>query len=226
MRKLIYVPVIHMPADLGSLAKAVSERGIDDLGEDVWKKYGDTVEDFWDAIVDYFNSINVSGVKIYQDGMVADKEVGEKIVEETAKVGSKNYQLVSRLLKRGAILVKTEDFALVKKERDEIIKITQAKTIVAKLFNFIRYKFMKNALLKKRDKFIAGRINETLKDGEAGIIFIGAYHNIKDKLPRDIQIIEIKDVNKLREYQKLLPFYSRNKERFEELGSYLNSKIV
>jgi len=37
-------------------------------------------------------------MKIYQDGIVAEGEIGKKIVEETSKSGSKNYQLVSRLL--------------------------------------------------------------------------------------------------------------------------------
>lgn len=226
MRKLIYVPVIHTSADLGSLAKTITKRGIDDLGEDVWKKYRETVEGFWDAILYYFDSIEIPGMKIYQDGMVIDGEVGNKIVEETARAGSKNYQLISRLLKRGAVLVKTEDFNLVKKERDEILKITKANTTASKIFNFIRYKFIKNALLNKRDKFIAKRIDETLNEGETGIIFIGAYHNVKEKLSKDIQITEIKDTNKVREYQRLLPFYNKNKERFEELGSYLISKII
>lgn len=89
----------------------------------------------------------------------------------------------------------------------------------------IKYKLVKNRLLNKRDKFIAKRINETLNQGERGIIFIGAYHNIKKRLPKDIRIIEIKDIEKVREYQKLLPFYNKNRERFEELGRYLISRI-
>ncbi|MCG2813655.1 MAG: hypothetical protein L6245_03145, partial [Thermodesulfovibrionales bacterium] len=69
------------------------------------------------------------------------------------------------------------------------------------------------------------RINETLNNGATGIIFIGAYHNIKERLPKDIQITEIKDVNKVRGYQRLLPFYNKNRKRFEELSRYLVSEI-
>ncbi|NQS88931.1 hypothetical protein HQ584_03980 [Patescibacteria group bacterium] len=225
MRTLIYVPVIHMSADLGSIAKAVNKRGIAGFGEEFWKKHRDTVSGFWDTITDYFSSIKVTERKIYQDGMVADKEVGEKIIEEGIKSGSKNYELLSRLLKRGVILVKTEDFNLVKEERDRIVKITQAKTTVGKLAGFIRYKLAKNRLLKKRDSFIAKRIDETLNQGETGILFIGAYHNIKTRLLKDIQIIEVKDTDKVREYQRLLLFHARNKSRFEELGKYLISPI-
>jgi len=226
MRTLIYVPVIHTAADLGSLAKDVAKRGIADLGKGFWEEHRKTVEGFWNVISRYFDSINVSGAKIYQDGMVAEKEVGEKIVEEGVKSGSRNYQLLSELLKRGAILVKTEDFKLVKQERDRLLKIIRAKTIAEKLLGFTRYKLTKNMLLNKRDRSITKRIDETLNKGETGIIFIGAYHNIKNRLPKNIQIEEIKDREKVKEYQRLLPFYKRNKARFEELTQYLISPIT
>lgn len=225
MRELIYIPVIHTSADLGSLAGDVTKRGIADLGEDVWKEHQRTVEGLWDAISHYFDSIDVSGMKIYQDGMVADGEVGQKIVEEGIKSGSKNYEIISKLLQKGAILIKTEVFKLVKKERDRLLAITQAKTITQKIIAFIRYKLIKNRLLNERDNYIAKRIDETLNNGAAGIIFIGAYHNIKERLPKDIQITEIKDVNKVRGYQRLLPFYNKNRKQFEELSRYLVSEI-
>ena len=59
-RTLIYVPVIHTSADLGSMAKDISKRGIRDLGEEIWTKHRKTVEGFWDTIVDYFDSIDVT----------------------------------------------------------------------------------------------------------------------------------------------------------------------
>ncbi len=225
MRKLIYVPVIHTSADLGSLAKDVTKRGIADLGEGIWEKHIAAVEKFWDVISGYFDSIDVSGMKIYQDGMVVDGEVGQKIVEEGAKSGSRNYELAARLLKKGAILVKTEDFKLVKEELDRLSEITRAKSIAQKLFSFIKYKLIKNKLLDKRDKFIVKRIDETLNQSEVGIIFIGAYHNIKKRLPKDINVIEIKNTARIREYQTLLPFYRTHKERFEELAKYLVSGV-
>lgn len=225
MRTLIYVPVIHTSADLGSLAGDVTKRGIADLGEDVWEKHKAAVEKFWDIISDYFDSIDVSWTKVYQDGMVADGEVGQRIVEEGAKSGSRNYELVARLLKRGAVLVKTEDFKLVKEERDRLLALTQAKSITHKIIAFIKYKLVKDRLLKKRDKFIAKKIEETLHQDETGIIFIGAYHNIKRRLSKGIQIIEIKDANKVKEYQKLLSFYNKHKKRFEKLAKYLISKV-
>ena len=225
MRTLIYIPVIHTSADLGSLAEDITKKGIADLGQDVWKEHRRAIEGLWDAISHYFDSVDVvSGTKIYQDGMVAEGEVGQKIVEEGLKSGSKNYEVISRLLQKGAILVKTEDFNLVKEERDRLLAITQAKSISQKIIAFIRYKLTKNILLNKRDRFIAKRIDEALNQGETGIIFIGAYHNIKKWLPKNIQIKEIRDADKVREYQRLLP-YNKNKGRLKELGRYLVSEI-
>ncbi len=226
MKKLIYAPVIHMSADLGSIAKQADKKGIAGFGEDFWKKHRETISGFWDSIVKYFTNLEVKDFKIYQDGLVVDGEVGQKIVEEGIKAGSKNYEIIDDLLKRGAILVQTEDFALVKEERDRIVKITKAKATTKKLTAYLWYKFTKNRLLNKRDNYIAKRINETLNHGETGILFIGAYHDIIPRLSKNIQVTCVKEARKVRDYQRLLLHYRRKKEEFEELTKYLLSPVV
>ena len=225
MRTLILVPVIHTSADFGSLAKEVTRRGIADLGEDLWEKHTEAIEKFWDCISDYFVSIDVAGMKIYQDGMIADGAVGQRIVEESAKAGSRNYELVARLLKRGAVLVKTEDFKLVKEERDLLVALTQAKSTAHKLVAFIKYKLVKDGLLNKRDKFIAKRIGESLAQDATGVLFIGAYHNVEKRLTGSIRVREIKESRKVKEYQRLLPFCHKHKKQFDALTRYLVSEI-
>jgi len=225
MRTLIYVPVIHTSADLGSMAKDISKRGIRDLGEEIWTKHRETVEGFWDTISDYFDSIDVNGMKIYQDGMVAEEEIGKQIAADTAKAGSKNYQLILRLLERGAVLMKTEDFKLVKQEYDRLLAITQAKSITRKIIAFMKYKLIKTILLNRRDTFITKRIDQTLKADEKAILFIGAFHNVKKKLPKSISVEEIKDTTKVRTYQRLLPFHRKYRKQFDKLGRYLVSEI-
>jgi len=71
MRTLIHVPIIHTSADLGSMAKDTAKKGITNLGREIWTTHRETVEHFWDVISNYFDSINVAGMKIYQDGMVS-----------------------------------------------------------------------------------------------------------------------------------------------------------
>ncbi len=214
-----------MSADLGSIAKHVDKRGIAGFGEEFWKKHRETVSMFWDSISDYFANLEVKDVKIYQDGLVADGQVGQKIVEEGVKSGSKNYEIIDGLLKKGAILVQTEDFPLVKEERDRIVKITQAKTTTGKLVAYLKYRLAKNRLLRKRDDYIARRINETLADAEEGILFVGAYHNIIPKLAGRIQTVKVKDVEKVRDYQGSLLSFRKDKDRFDQLAKYLISPV-
>jgi hypothetical protein len=225
MRTLIYVPIIHTSADLGSLAEDVNRKGRENFGENMWRDHLRTIDGFWDALFLYFDSINVSGARIFQDGMIVDGDAGLHIIQEGEKAGSKNHQLVSKLLQRGAILMKTEDFSLVKKERDRLVKMIRAKSTSAKVLGLIVYKLTKNLLLKQRDEYIALRIDRTLKENEMGILFIGAYHNVLSKLPLDIKIKEIKETRKILEYQSLLPFYHKNIARFEDLSEYLISTI-
>ncbi|MEW6674789.1 MAG: hypothetical protein AB1348_02005 [Nitrospirota bacterium] len=221
MRKLIYVPIIHMSADLGTIARQVDKRGIAGFGEKFWKQHKETISGFWDSIARYFEKLEVANFKVYQDGMVADGAIGQKILDEGLKSGSKNYEIISKLIQRGAVLVKTEDFSLVKKERDWFLKITNAKTLSEKLLSYLKYRLIKNGLLRKRDRFIANRINETLNQEETGILFIGAYHNIIPKLAKDIQVKELKDTEKIREYQKALLHGKSGTKRFEELAAYV-----
>jgi len=214
-----------MAADLGTLASEVAKRGIKGIGEEDWEKHLQTVGGFWDSLARYFDGLEVSGFKIYQDGLLANGDIGLKIVEEGLKGGSKNYEIISVLIQKGALLVRTEDFALVKKERDHLVELTKARTQREQLVAYLKYRLSKNHLLKRRDRFIAERINETLKEGETGILFIGAYHNIIPMLDKGIRVKEIKKIDKVREYQKLLLFHNKYKEQFKELGSYMISAI-
>lgn len=223
MRKLYVIPIIHMSADLGTLAPAMDIRGVVELGKDFWLRHKETVTRFWDSIAEFLNSLEVKGSKIYQDGLIADGEMGIRIVKEGVKEGSKNYEIISGLLKRGASLVKTEDLSLVKKEYDSLSKIVRSKSSGGKIVASLRYKLIENKLLKERDNFIANRIDETLGDGEVGILFIGAYHDVIPKLPQDIEIREVKKAEKVREYQRLLSNPRRDKGRFKQLTEYLVS---
>jgi len=104
--------------------------------------------------------------------------------------------------------------------------ITQAKSITRKITAFIKYKLVKTTLLNKRDAFIADRIDKTLKPDEKAILFIGAFHNIKKRLPKSIQVREVKDTAMVRKYQRLLPFHNKYRKQFEKLGTYIVSEVT
>lgn len=237
MRTLYYVPIIHTRADLGSLGKDVSQRGEAGLGQAAWQEHVRVVDGFWDAVSRYFLSLDVSGMKLYQDGMVADGDVGRTIVAEGAKAGSKNYLLVRELMNRGAILVKTENFHLVKEELDRLLQVTQARSAAQKIAAFAKYRLVRDRLLHKRDRFIAARIAESLAPDETGVLFIGAYHNVRAELPKDIVVHEVKETTKVREYHNLLRLGDRRRvtegnvpsdgtTRVEALGRYLAADIT
>lgn len=226
MRTLLYVPIIHTAADLGSVAGAVAERGVARLGEEAWKRHRETVAGFWRSVSDYFDRLDVKGMNVYQDGMVAEGDLARRIAEDTAAAGSPNYQLVLRLLDRGAALVKTEDLELVRREYDRLMSMVQAKSLGSRLVAVARYKLGKTALLKKRDAFIAGRIGATLKPDESGILFIGALHRVERWLASDVQVKEVKDQRKVRDYQRFLPLRSGRSQRVDELGKHLIAQVA
>jgi len=224
LRRLIYVPIIHVSADLGEVASEIDKRAGSSFGKEDWKKHKDTVSGFWDSIVRYFFSLEVKDFKVYQDGMVADGEMGMRIVSEGEKKGSINYKIVSRLVKQGAQLVRTEDFSLVKKEYDYIIKIAKAKKMVKRIIAALNYRFHKKKLLRERDESIADTIDKTLGEGETGILFLGAHHEIVSKLAEDIDIIEVKKRDIINKYQNAF-LSKKDKEKLSKLAEYLTSPV-
>jgi len=105
MRTLIYVPIIHSTADMGSLGEELERKTVSNLGEHKWQKHIDTVNGYWGVIESYFENIDISVkvIKIYQDGMFVDGEMAMKMIGDGVKSGSKNSEIVSKLINRGAI---------------------------------------------------------------------------------------------------------------------------
>jgi hypothetical protein len=225
MRKLYLVPIIHMSGDMGSLASALDEGATVGLGQELWQRHKEIVSHFWDSIAQFFDSLDVDGFKVYQDGLVADGADGLRIVREGISQGSRNYEIIGKLLERGAVLVKTEALALVRQEHSYITKIARSKFLRGKEVAALSYKLAQSKLLRQRDDFIAKRIKETLGEGETGILFIGAYHDILPKLPDDIQVSQIKNVAKVREYHRVLANRKKHNQHFHQLAEYLISPV-
>lgn len=228
MRNLIYIPIIHSSADMGSMASELTRKSINEFGEEFWNTHVDTVNQYWEVIRHYCDTIDFDGkpVKIYQDGMVADGDIALKIMEDSVKAGSKNYEIISRLVNHGATIVKTEDLSMVKKELDMLKSIPTSGSLIMKVIKIIKFKITRHKLLVQRDKFIAETIDRTLAPNETGIIFIGAYHGVLNKLSKDILVKEVKEINKVREYQKLIPFHTKRKQHFDNLSKYLVQPVV
>jgi hypothetical protein len=165
---------------------------------------------------------DVAGIKIFQDAMAADGEVGKKIVQSLAKDGSINHQIIEQLLERGAKLSKTEDAALLKEEYFLTKELAEKKSDSFRCL--AHYKEQKDRLLKARDAYISKRINESLKEGETGVCFLGAYHQILSHVARDIDVSALKDPEKVRAYSQ--KYSSKQWEgEVNRLGRYLIAPI-
>jgi hypothetical protein len=210
---------------MGSLASAMDEESSAELGREQWQKHREVVSGFWDSIADLFDSIEVNNFKVYQDGMVTEGTAALRIIKKGISEGSKNYEVIGRLLEKGAVLVKTENLTLVKQEHAFITRMTRSRSRKEKEVAALRYKLAQGKLLKQRDSFIATRIKETLGEGETGILFIGAYHDVLSKLPDDIEIVPVKDVKMLRDYHQTIAGTKKDDHHFNKLAEYLVAPV-
>lgn len=225
VRKLLYVPIIHMEPDLGNEAAIIDSKSASLFGEERWAKHKENVAKFWENIADYFASVDASTLKVYQDGLPADGALGRKIIEEGAKRRSNNHQIILNLMVRGAEIRKTEDPSLLKEEYEHITGLTHSTQAVEKTIAYAKYKLRKNQLTKERDKFVAKTIDETLKEGETGVLFMGSYHDILRHLPKDIVVKQVKEREKINAYFRVL-VSEGDEEKFEQLAEYLASSCT
>lgn len=224
---MFYVPVLHTEPELGTLAAKVGKAGQEILGANRWQIHEKTVKQFWKQIAKFFSARDrdLRDIKIYQDSLPASGLLGLKIVRENAKSGSLNHKLILDLVKRGAKVVKTEDGALLKEEYFLVKDLAEASNILGGIIAYLRLKRKQERLLFQRDKFIARRIDKTLKPGETGIVFLGANHNVASILSTlDFKVIKIKEPEKIRAYWREL-FSKRNNWYLSILSKYLTSPI-
>ncbi|MDI6917688.1 MAG: hypothetical protein QMC80_07835 [Thermoplasmatales archaeon] len=201
VKKLLIIPVFHSEAEMGSVKQEMKDISEKVIGRESWERHRKYVKEFWEKVESSLEKrlkkTDISKVRIYQDGQVVDGYFGVKIAEEIASAGSKNHQIILSLVKKGAGLMKTESFELLKEEYTFIKKIMGAKKPRDAEVAAALYKKRKNSLLKERDRYIAKNIDKTLKNGEFGILFIGATHNVESELPSSIKVEYLEEVKEL-----------------------------
>ena len=223
MRKLLYVPIIHSESDLGSLGPAIDRRSASICGEKRWAEHKETVSRFWQSVADHLRSLEGAGLKIYQDGLAADGELGRRVIEEAASRGSKNHQIILDLMKKGAEVRKTEDASLLIQEYESISTLATGEPSEA-MSSHPASLGARDRLTEERDRFIAKTVNDTLRDGETAILFMGAYHSVLTHLASDIVVEQIKEAGKVRAYfQELIS--GDDETRLQQLARYLASPI-
>ncbi len=189
MRKVIYIPVIHTPADMGALADPIRALTIEKLGREKWRDNIAAIERFWIAIRQEVEtwSLAYSRVRLYQDGLpLCGRETD--IVSDLAKAGSPNHRLLLDLMQRGATLMGTESSELLLEEYSLMQRVVGAGGLEEAALIEEQQKVVSQDLLERRDRYIAARIDATLSDGEVGILFIGMLHAVERWLPENIRV--------------------------------------
>lgn len=190
MRQLLYLPIIHTSADLGSLASALEAESTRRMGQERWQRHQQTVARFWEAATCYFLPLAGPHLKIYQDGLPVGGELGRRIVKQAGLRGSLNHQLLTRLLEAGAEVRATEDPRLLAREYELLHRAVEGRG--------------GETLTAQRDRFIAAAINTTLREGELGLLLLGSSHNVMPYLDRDIAVMAVKGRERVNAYWRAL----------------------
>lgn len=189
-RKLLYIPIIHTRADMGALSESVSRVTLRKVGRAAFKRKVNAVDRVWTEIEKTLDHLDLpyKTVRVYQDGLpVCGREA--EIVTELANAGSRNHGLLLRLMEGGATIMGTESAELLVEEYELIKKILSAGDPSEAAKIEARQKPLSDTLLKRRDQYIADRINSTLQIGETGILFLGMFHSLSSLIDKDIRVI-------------------------------------
>ena len=181
MRTLIYLPIIHSEVELGTMAGDIRQRFVAIFGEDEWKRRRTSIEAMWDGLRAKLLALPLpwQRTRLYQDGLpVCGREL--EIVRDLAGQGSRNHQLLVQLIERGAVLMGTEDPALMVRDYRRIQELVQAAQDRAPDSVVEQLKHEGERILGERDAFIARRIDATLENGETGILFLGLLHRVDE----------------------------------------------
>lgn len=189
MRNLIYIPIVHTEADLGSMANAFKQEYSRQYSKEHYQEHVQSVDQMWDLLTRNITLLDLdwTRVRVYQDGLpVCGREL--EIVRDLAQKGSKNHQLLQTILVKGATLEGTEDKNLLLEEYRQFQKIFSTTLPAEKKRLLDAYKQRSETLLRERDRFIANQIASTLRENETGLLFIGMLHKVDQYLPPEIQV--------------------------------------
>jgi hypothetical protein len=187
-RTLVYFPIVHTQADMGALQESVTRATLEKAGRAGLARKTAAIDQIWTEIEAAIDALPLSfdQVRLYQDGLpVCGREAA--IVTELAQTGSRNHQLLLRLMAQGAVLMGTEAGDLLVQEY-QLAKQSMTTRLPRAAGAAATRRALSAALLQRRDQFIAQRINETLKRGETGILFLGMLHSLERYLHPDVKV--------------------------------------
>ena len=166
-RKLFFVPLLFTPKQLEG-----------ELFEKVFK--------YWDQVESHLSNLELKlGIvkKVYHELVPVGGEEGSKIIEE---LNSTSYGIVKARLDKGAELEPLEDADLLTESMDWT-KCLAIGLQNQKVFDKVYEAYLQSQ--KKRNEHIAKMIDNTLKEGEIGILLMREGHQVQ--FPADIEVFYI-----------------------------------
>lgn len=192
VRHLIWVPIVHTQEDMGHLREAVRQQFLRKHGPVAWEAHIRAIDAFWEGARGRLGELlpSATHLRIYQDGLpVCGKE--EQIVRDLARGGSRNHRLILDFLDRGAVLEGTESHWLLLEEYQMALQMLGDPKAPPTAETAADFERRSRELLRRRDRFIADRIAQTLKHGETGLIFLGMLHSLDGLLPADLTVSKL-----------------------------------
>lgn len=166
-RMLFYVSRMYTETEFKNLATSVPN------------DFQQETREFWSYVNERLLKLSGKINKIYRDGICKDN--GEAL-SQLCSMDNENYLAVKGLVEKGARFVATEDPILVGESESwaTILKNQQSNIVIRELFQ---------ENLEERIRYIANRIEQTLKDNEIGVLFLEP--NLRAELSKDIKIIRM-----------------------------------
>ena len=153
--------------------------------EDAPSEYKEKCSRYWQQVTEQLGNLEKIGKvnRIYYESISQSGEDGMKVME---RLNPSSYQIAKSKCDNGALLETIEREELLDEamdwERCLLVGFVSEK-VASKVSEF----YVEAA--KKRYEFMAKRISETLKDNEAGLLFIREGHRVQ--FPSDVEVFSV-----------------------------------
>lgn len=191
MRRLYYVPVIHSQADFGEAKILEFKRRL--YSKEKIEETERSIRAYWEkAERELFrrlqaDKVDRSSLQIYADSFpVVPDHILREALHERCRRGMFWCLIIQKLIDKGATLEGTEDLQLYLKEARAVMEAIESGDAQSPYAQRLRKRSdidRIQSLLKgfeERDRFIAKRIDETLRD--TGVLFMGLGHKVVEIL--------------------------------------------
>jgi hypothetical protein len=147
--------------------------------------YAEKLEAYWGEVGNHVRNLEARFgkiSKIYHESVPLGGEEGLKLVEQ---LNQKAHRMLRRKCQQRAEFVALEDRDLFEETMDwrRCLAVALSGPVLRKVSEFYR------EASRKRYELMAKRIDETLKDEEAGVLIIGEDHAVQ--FPPDIQVFYV-----------------------------------